>query len=189
MLPPDLFAPHSVRCGEATVLLDLPTDSYLCRYDGGAPGAIDRSAPLVPQWHDPPPAEDGLTASDLRRFARAFAGALLASSGRTLQALLVHAAELERAPSPAAPPGLASLAARFERMSLYLPFRPSCLLHALALLHFLHAHGESADWVIGVQLFPFRAHCWLAVDAMLLGERAHLIEDYVPIYRLRRTPT
>ncbi|VWX49790.1 hypothetical protein NOVOSPHI9U_260039 [Novosphingobium sp. 9U] len=75
------------------------------------------------------------------------------------------------------------LAARFERMCLYLPVRLLCLSKTYALLQFLKLSGHSADWVIGVRLFPFEAHCWLAQENLLIGERAHLVEKYTVILR------
>lgn len=186
MLPRDLFVSPSVRCGDGTVMLDFETDTYFCRYDAQPSREADTSRiPAEPIWCEPPDVDARLAPSDVWLFLRAYAAALMTFPGRSVRRLLIEAVELERvrcvdAPSPVA------LAARFERLSLYLPFRPSCLLRASALLHYLALHGHDADWVIGVQLFPFRAHCWLARADMLLAERAHLIEDYVPIYRLRK---
>jgi hypothetical protein len=125
---------------------------------------------------------------DVRQFLGAYVSALVSFPRQPVRTLLIETAHLEcidRVDAPA----VHILAARFERMSFYLPFRPSCLLHAYALARYLARHGHVADWIIGVRLFPFRAHCWLAAGDMLLAERAHLIEDYTPIYRFRRATT
>ena len=189
MLPYDIFTQHSVRCGEGTVLLDFETDSYLCRYDGAATDQKeDAQDPCVPVWQDAPYVDAELQPRDVRRFLGAYATALLTFRRRPVRALLIEALELERAHERNEhTPHI--VAARFERLSLYLPFRAPCLLRAYALSRYLARYGHAADWIIGGQLFPFRAHCWLAIGDMLLGERAHLIEDYAPIYRLRRVPT
>ncbi len=185
MLPYDLFAQHSVRCGEGTVLLDFETDSYLCRYDGAATDQTkDAQGPCDPAWQDAPHANARLQLRDVGRFLGSYATALLTFRRQPVRALLIEAHQLERSDERQAPaPHI--VAGRFERLSLYLPFRPPCLLHAYALSRYLARYGHATDWVIGVQLFPFRAHCWLAIGDMLLDERAHLIEDYAPIYRLR----
>jgi hypothetical protein len=67
-----------------------------------------------------------------------------------------------------------------------MPFRPACLFNAFALLHFLDRYGLGADWVFGAQLFPFRAHCWLASDGMLLNELRHRIEDYDVVWTVEQ---
>lgn len=188
MLPYDLFTQHSVRFGEATVLLDFETDSYLCRYDGEPADRVKPAEqPCDPRWQDPPHVDARVQTRDIGRYISAYGVALLNFRRQPVRTLLIEAYRLELSGRCQAPePHI--VAARFERLSLYLPFRPSCLLRAYALSRYLALHGHAADWVIGVQLFPFRAHCWLATGDMLLGERAHLIEDYVPIYRLRRAP-
>ena len=185
MLPRDLFTVHSVRCGDGHVLLDFETDGYFCRYEGAANEAfVPAARPPEPYWREPPVEYSQVKPITIGRFLLAYATALARFPRRPVRALLIDALQLERIPRPNAPSSV-QLAACFERLSLYLPIQPSCLLRAYALLHYLADHGHGADWVIGVQLFPFRAHCWLAIDDVLLGERAHLLEDYVPIYRLR----
>jgi hypothetical protein len=80
-----------------------------------------------------------------------------------------------------------STIARFERMALFLPFRMQCLFRSHFLLDILQAYGLAADWVFGVSLFPFRAHCWIAVGDRLLGDRTDKVADFVPILVIANT--
>ncbi len=62
-----------------------------------------------------------------------------------------------------------------------LPVRPGCLFRTFFLLHFLMRFGHEADWVFGVKLFPFEAHCWLAQGPAPVGDRAAIVSRYMPI--------
>jgi hypothetical protein len=77
---------------------------------------------------------------------------------------------------------LARLVGWFDRLGLWLPLRPLCLFRSHLLLHFLRRVGGDADWVFGVTLFPFHAHCWLAVGDLLVGERVDRAEDFSVIF-------
>lgn len=179
---------YSARCGDGVVLLDLATDSYSCRYDAResiAPGA-GPALPPSSRWIDPVAENVPIGLSDIAHFVRAYILAIIRFYRRPLGSLLGIATRFSSECDESAHEDAQLLAARFERMSLFLPFRPTCLLKCFALLHFLRQYGHAADWIIGVQLFPFRAHCWIAIDDQLLAERAHLLEDYVPILTLSR---
>lgn len=182
----DLTETPSVRCGDGIVTLDFATDSYSCRYDPIDHDIMGQAEPLAPVWRDAIGASDRLEHGDPWFFVRAWCAALTSFFGKPVRDLMAAALHLERAGPCSHGRSTQELAACFERMSLYLPYRAPCLLRAYALLHFLAFYGRTADWVIGVQLFPFRAHCWLASDDLLIGERAHLIEDYATLFRLRQ---
>ena len=187
MLSLDLFDAPAVRCGDGVVTLDFETDAYSCRYD---PVDHERSVdagPLMPSWRDATDAQAELESGDRRLFLRAWRMALPSFIGKPIRSLMIAALHLDTEPVRRSAASVEELAARFERMSLYLPYQAPCLLRTYVLLHYLSFYGRRADWVIGVQLFPFRAHCWLATDDLLVGERAHLIEDYLPIFRLRQS--
>lgn len=187
MLSLDLFGAPTARCGDGVVTLDFEADAYSCHYDPVDHGWAVGAEPLLPIWREPEAPDDRLEAGDRRLFMRAWCAALPSFFRKPIRSLMIEAMHLGQAPFRRSAASAHDLAARFERMNLYLPYRAPCLLRAYALLHYLSYHGRSADWVIGVQLFPFRAHCWLAIDDMLIGERVHLIEDYVPIFRLRQS--
>lgn len=183
MASAELSIQREVRCADGVVMLDLATDLFFCRYDAmraREPGP----EPAMPRWVDPTSTAAIVSLGDIGRFVWAITWALATFPGRPLRVLLTRRGwpvVSQRAEPPAQ-----VLAARFERMSLYLPFRPSCLLASYALRRYLRLYGCDADWVIGVQLFPFRAHAWLALDEVLLNERSHLIDEYEPILRSAR---
>ena len=187
MLSLDLFGAPTARCGDGVVTLDFDADAYSCHYYPVEHGWEAGAEPLLPIWREPEVSDDRLEAGDPRLFLRAWCAALTSFFRKPIRSLMMEAMHLGQASFQRSAAPAQNLAAGFERMSLYLPYRASCLLRAYALLHYLSYHGHRADWVIGVQLFPFRAHCWLAIDDMLIGERVHLIEDYVPIFRLRQS--
>lgn len=187
MIIHDLQTQYVAACGDGSVMLDLETDSYFCRYEVRDDGPANRAPPHEPLWHDCPTVETPIAARDIRFFLRAWRQAALSFPKRPVRDLMRRGGALERGAPGDETPTATALAARFRRMSLYLPVQPSCLLDAYVLLHYLAAYGRAADWVIGVRLFPFQAHCWLAVGDTLVGEQSHLIEGYVPIYRMGAT--
>jgi hypothetical protein len=56
-----------------------------------------------------------------------------------------------------------------------------CLLHALALLHFLSYYGSRPVWVIGVCARPWAAHSWLQLDDCVLDSSPEEICRFTPI--------
>lgn len=206
--PPSLMldGKHAVRFGDGIALLDIAGDAYSCLYDptGEATGSRFRdSRSIAPEpdrtleedrhacgpWRELPPADARLEWRDILRFILAlavattrfhrhdFAGLLAVSSGP---------APIEDTPSPEE---LATILARFERMALFLPVPILCLFRSFFLLHFLASYGYAADWVFGVSLFPFRAHCWLACGDLLLGETAGRAMEFSPIHVVRARPS
>lgn len=195
---PRIFAPAmdmrpspaiaEVRSGDGIVFLDLYADEYSCRYeperrigDFRQQATIDEaSACPLPRidWAQSAPRRCArLSLRDVKRFGQALIRSIWGFRGRTLLELsrAVHALRT--------PPEDRSLAARdvadrFEQMLLWLPRKPECLFGSYFLFHFLALYGFRADWVFGVQLFPFRAHCWVAIEDELLNESPHAIENY-----------
>lgn len=71
------------------------------------------------------------------------------------------------------------LAGSFHRLSPYfVSTYNACFFRSLLLLHFLSAYGISADWVFGVRLAPFDAHCWVAYEDALLNETCDKAAEY-----------
>lgn len=102
-------------------------------------------------------------------------------------------ADAQSAPTACLPAGTragptaAALVATFDRLCLWLPFRFQCLFRAVLLRELLRARGARVDWVFGVALFPFQAHCWLAEGDLLLGERLDSIKAFTTILVVRQT--
>lgn len=192
---------HAIRFGGAIALLDVAGDAYSCFYDptgraGAGPladsrrveGAMARTPSgndqRVPQWRNLPDADARVRPRDLRRFSAALAVTALQFRTRDFAALLGGSGG-GPTPSEASPDALAGIVARFERMALFLPVSILCLFRAFFLRRFLASYGYSSDWVFGVTLFPFRAHCWLARGDLLLGETADRATQFSPILVIR----
>jgi hypothetical protein len=75
-----------------------------------------------------------------------------------------------------------------ELISVYYRLRPylfvgsdSCLFDSLALLNFLASFSLFPEWVFGVQMAPFVAHCWLQHEDVVLNDTPARVCSYVPI--------
>ena len=183
-----LPAIFEVRSGDGIVFLDLHEDEYSCRYEPERPISSYRAQAAIEDASNRPlPAIDWLrprsrhTASpslrDVARFIQALLQSLFRYRKRTLRELAAIAQAL-----PAKPDrqliAIHEAADLFQTLLLWVPLRPKCLFASFFMLHFLALYGFRADWIFGVQLFPFRAHCWLAAEDEPLNEAPHTIEDY-----------
>lgn len=177
-----------VRSGEGLVFFDLEGDDYSCTYQPEHPIAPYRTLASIEdasdrplagsEWIPPRPRPDArVSLRDIKRFVQALIRSLLWSRGRSVHELAGMAERL-RAESRGHGLDIRDVADRFQTLWLWLPWRPKCLLGSFFLLHFLARYGFRADWIFGVQLFPFRAHCWIAAEDELLNEVPHAIEDY-----------
>ncbi len=186
----------AVRSGDGIVFLDLEHDDYACRYDPEEPvaayaqrmalasgAALDPARPmLTSRWTDLQPSNfPRPTLAHLMRFLAALIRAAIGFRGRSVAELATRVQRFEArdGPQPITPEQASNL---FRHLLSFTPFTPKCLFGSYALLHFLDAHGLRADWIFGVQLFPFRAHCWVASGDLLLNELRHCIEDYAIIW-------
>jgi len=59
--------------------------------------------------------------------------------------------------------------------------RDNCLLHALALVNYLAAHGEFPAWVFGVTTDPWTAHSWVQQERFLLDSSPEAVCSLEPI--------
>ncbi len=57
----------------------------------------------------------------------------------------------------------------------------ACFFRSLLLIYFLARSGVGADWTFGVRLSPFRAHCWVSADGVLLNEDPDVAAGFQPI--------
>ena len=200
---------HAVRASDGLVFLDIDRDAYFCLYapvaadyggntmraairaqlieqglvaDRPAPGSVAR--PVTRLWREdcgPDPALVGLR--DLGYFLRALVHAAWRFRRSSLAQMIGHA---QHCKAPTRHASHADVAARFERLCLWLPFRIECLFRSFLLLHFLRSYGLSADWIFGVSLFPFHAHCWVADGDLLLAERVGKVEGFATILQIER---
>jgi hypothetical protein len=73
------------------------------------------------------------------------------------------------------------LARSYLEVRTGIPLKRVCLRDSLALHTILTAAGCAPRFLIGVQLDPFRAHCWLEADTVVLNDRLDLTSSFTPI--------
>ncbi|MFJ2995504.1 lasso peptide biosynthesis B2 protein [Pandoraea sp. NPDC087047] len=61
--------------------------------------------------------------------------------------------------------------------------RNACLFNSLTLLEFLARYRVLPDWVFGVQVTPFAAHCWLQWENLILNDSLETVCGYTPIMK------
>jgi hypothetical protein len=101
--------------------------------------------------------------------------------GKSLADLL-RMANGRRRPLPLGPSNsLLAAVADFHRWQPYAPVSGKCLLQSFLLLRHLQRARHDAQWVFGVTTWPFKAHCWLQVGAVVLDDTFERLELYHPI--------
>jgi hypothetical protein len=73
------------------------------------------------------------------------------------------------------------LAAIFHGLRALFPFNYLCLFDSLALVEFMARHDVFPDWVFGVKLEPWGAHCWIQHQEFTFNESVEEAADYTPI--------
>ena len=73
------------------------------------------------------------------------------------------------------------LSAQFARTARLTQAHDRCLPRSLALAGHALARGWPVDLVMGVQLRPFAAHCWVQAGSDLLNDRVDAIRPFTPI--------
>ena len=64
------------------------------------------------------------------------------------------------------------------------PFYPAgyvCLFDSLAMIEFLARYRLYANWVYGVEIEPFNAHCWVQQSDLLFNDIIEEVQRYTPI--------
>lgn len=56
-----------------------------------------------------------------------------------------------------------------------------CLLHGLTLHRFLRRYGFNPTWVIGVNIAPFGAHCWVQQNDCVLDDSPEHTLEFTPV--------
>jgi len=75
-----------------------------------------------------------------------------------------------------------SLARSFRRIApCFFSAHDACFFSSLLLVRFLARSGISADWTFGVRLSPFRAHCWVSHQGLILNEDSLVVAGFEPI--------
>lgn len=206
-LRPDV---HAVAIGEDLALLDLARDAYLCLPAGAAalePGAREAIRPgavadalqagglLGPERWAARPAPPPLPTRTLihQPMSRAVSPRVLAAAvsvpadirrarrGEGLAAWLALAEA--RRPLSRDAEAVAVAARQFWTVGAWLPVEGECLVRSAMLVAFLRRMGLSADWVFGVRLWPFAAHCWVQLGEVCLNDDVERLWPYTPLYR------
>lgn len=61
------------------------------------------------------------------------------------------------------------------------PRKPSCMFDSLALCLYLQRHSIYPAWIYGVQAAPFRAHCWLQLDDLVIDDTVERVSRFTRI--------
>lgn len=132
-----------------------------------------------------PPETARVHLAETFRFFRAAALARKVRTRLRLEPLLETARrwstlpEDERSPTPSE---LAALVSRFKALEpLAYSVQDACLFRSLVLLRYLTFSGIAPDWVFGVRLRPFGAHCWVEKDGVVLNDALETVQAYCPI--------
>lgn len=59
--------------------------------------------------------------------------------------------------------------------------RDNCLMQGFILAYFLAKSGHPFDWVFGVRMAPFKAHCWIQSGSVVLDDSIDHILQFTPI--------
>lgn len=92
-----------------------------------------------------------------------------------------HIAMLKAARRPHTQLDMERAAEAFGAFRPWWPRNYLCLFDSLALALFLLEQGACPEWVFGVQLEPWGAHCWLEHDGQVLNECAEYAARFTPI--------
>lgn len=90
-----------------------------------------------------------------------------------------HDVTIKGAPKSISAPALSQ---RFHALSpWFFTSRDACFFRSLLLVYFLARHDVVSDWTFAVRLSPFRAHCWVSADGLLLNEDPDIAAGYTPM--------
>lgn len=180
---------HPAALSEKTVLFAdrLVSRGILTRQQGeGRPIAASTAAqPLSSSANDTPPDQTRFTVPRVAFFLLALVSARrLHGSGnllKTVQAARQWKGRTDKA-GLASPEQARSLVAVANRLSpLFYTQEDACRFRSLVLIRYLSFFGVKADWVFGVRLSPFGAHCWVTLDREVLTDPLDTVLEYTPI--------
>ncbi len=203
VLRPDV---HAVAVGDALIILDLAGDDYLCLPEAAATAgdgeftdaatlSILGAAGLLATGPAPerPPLPPRPTATVIYQRPKrsptigmwlgAATSALAVRAIRKGAGVTSYLALVDGPGGDRTPTHVAEAARAFWRMAPWLPIEGECLVRSALLMRFLNERGLEADWVFGVRLWPFMAHCWVQLDDLCLNDDVERLAAYTPIYR------
>ncbi|MBG7614681.1 lasso peptide biosynthesis B2 protein [Brevundimonas sp. BAL450] len=202
---------HVALIDEDAVILHVTRDAYLCvpggaaGFEGTATSPRLRPGPLAQRLEAAGMTRE--TPAPPRRLAPASPTRSIiheAAAGRPSAPELRHAAgalndlrrvrrrpglapylELVREDSALScdPDQILPAARQFWDIMVWLPFRGECLQRSALLVAWLQRHGLRAEWVFGVRLWPFSAHCWVQCEDVCLNDDFERLQAFTPILR------
>ena len=123
-----------------------------------------------------------------RDFARYLLSAICAAAALRLLpihkvvSMQRHKAPARTSAASASDMNLASvLCAGYCRLRTLTTGPQECLFESLTLKLFLARYGLFPEWVFGVRLEPFSAHCWLQFGHVLLNDSLQFVRTFTPI--------
>lgn len=201
---------HLATIDEDVVVLDLAADRYQCLIGGArvltpapdgrvtiedpdiarqlsALGLVKDTPLAAPRLPPVTPTGDVAEGADASALEVLRAGVSLAAAvPRFRRCALPALLRLEipmRDPSRADAARLATLVGAARRARPWVPFEGACLQRSFQLRRYLAGRGVATDWVFGVRTWPFAAHCWLQIGALVVGDRMERVRRFTPLLR------
>lgn len=132
-----------------------------------------------------PPFRGNVSAHHAARYVASVISAKSALRMRTLYGIVLRERRRTTAPSSAGgtfdPVRVALLCSVYSRLRVIATGPRQCLFDSLALKLFLAKYGLFPQWIFGVRLRPFAAHCWLQHGDTLVNDSLDFVRRFTPI--------
>jgi hypothetical protein len=175
-----LISSDPLGAADCAQLQDLVASGLLQDSPGPAPSAARARAAARSLFQEQMHARARDTASALAWLARTRIGMALRPLRSTLRALREAKLCADLEPAPPAEE-LSRVAAAFSRCSMWASPLDRCLPRSVAAARLMIERSLDADFVIGVRLQPFSAHCWVQHQDVLINETLDRVRNYTPI--------
>lgn len=132
-----------------------------------------------------PPFREHVSTHHAARYIASVISAKMALRARTLHSVVLRERHKMIAPSFADrifdPARAAPLCSIYSRLRVIATGPRQCLFDALALKLFLAKYALFPQWVFGVRVHPFAAHCWLQHGDTLVNDSLDFVRRFTPI--------
>lgn len=152
------------------------------------PGSAETRRPLLPPGSaitPQPPFREHVGAHHAARYIASVVSAKSALRMRTLYGIVRRERRKTISRSSAGgnfdPAGVAPLCSVYSRLRVIATGPRQCLFDSLALKLFLAQYGLFPEWIFGVRLNPFAAHCWLQHGDTLVNDSLDSVRRFTPI--------
>jgi hypothetical protein len=175
------------RGGETTAIIHALADKQLAvEASVGKLATPPDVAPPISGWSNAP--ESPKTSIRTSNLLRVYQSALIASTKlrfQTIECTVRTVENRKRSWQKESVAGHAHATARivatFHSLRKHYPRRHRCLFDSLALVEFLASYRIFPQWVFGVRMEPFGAHCWVQENAWVLNDTVENVQAYTPI--------